>query len=203
MNVNIKTIIFKRNIMKKLSILLSGAVLLFSFAAFSQSSDKYISSKSHIKFFSTTPVEDIEANNYASISTINPKTGEVVFSVPMQSFEFKKAMMQKHFNNEHFLETKIYPKSKLKGRITNLEEIDFSKPGKYTANFEGEITIKDKTQKLKDSGTISVAANSLNLDTTFDLTLEDFGIAFDEGEKVSTKIAKSVAVTVKSEYKSE
>ncbi len=128
--------------MKKLTIFLSSAALLFSIAASSQSSDKYISSKSHIKFFSTTPVEDIEANNYASVSTINPKTGDVVFSVPMQSFEFEKAMMQKHFNNEHFLETNIYPKSKLKGKITNLDEIDFSKEGKYSANFEGEITIK-------------------------------------------------------------
>ena len=79
--------------MKKLIMILSCVALLFSTAAFSQSSDKYVSSKSHIKFISTTPVENIEANNYASVSTINSKTGDVVFSVPMQSFEFKKAMM--------------------------------------------------------------------------------------------------------------
>ena len=187
--------------MKKVRILLAGAALLFSITAFSQSAEKYISSKSHIKFFSTTPVEDIEANNYASVSTINSETGAVVFSVPMQSFEFEKAMMQKHFNNEHFLESSIYPKSKLKGKITNISDIDFSKDGKYDANFEGEITIKDKTQKLEDSGTITVAGNSIVLDTDFDLTLGEFGITFDEGEMVSTKIAKSVEVTVKSEYK--
>lgn len=189
--------------MRKLSIVLSGAALLFSIAAFGQSAEKYISSKSHIKFFSTTPVEDIEANNYASVSTINPKTGDVVFSVPMQSFEFEKAMMQKHFNNEHFLETSTYPKSKLKGKITNMEEIDFNKDGKYPANFEGEITIKDKTSALKETGTITVSRNIIDVDATFNLTLADFGISFDEGEKVSTKIAKTVAVTVRSEYKSE
>ena len=189
--------------MKKLTIFLSSAALLFSIAASSQSSDKYISSKSHIKFFSTTPVEDIEANNYASVSTINPKTGDVVFSVPMQSFEFEKAMMQKHFNNEHFLETNIYPKSKLKGKITNLDEIDFSKEGKYSANFEGEITIKDKTHPLKETGTVTVSGNNLNVDATFNLTLADFGITFDEGEKVSTKVAKEVEVTVSSEYKTD
>ncbi len=187
--------------MNKLRILFSAAVLLFPIAAFSQPAEKYISSKSHIKFFSTTPVEDIEANNYASVSTINPKTGDVVFSVPMQSFEFEKALMQKHFNNEHFLETNIYPKSKLKGKITNLDEINFSKDGEYKANFEGKITIKDKTGILKETGTITVKRKTLNLDVTFDLTLADFGIAFDEGEMVSTKIAKSVAITVKSEYK--
>lgn len=201
LNEQLKKIILKVNSMKKLSILLSAAVLLFSIAAFGQTTEKHISSKSHIKFFSTTPVEDIEANNYASVSTINTTTGDVVFSVPMQSFEFEKAMMQKHFNNKHFLETNIYPKSKLKGKITNLPDIDFSKDGKYGANFVGEITIKDKTQNLKDSGTITVSGSSVNLDTTFDLTLADFGISFDEGEMVSKKIAKSVAITVKSEYK--
>ncbi|MDB4583090.1 YceI family protein [Draconibacterium sp.] len=187
--------------MKQLTILLSSAALLFSITAYSQSPDKYISSKAHIKIFSTTPLEDIEANNYASVSTINPKTGDVVFSVPMRSFEFEKAMMQKHFNNEHFLETNIYPKSKLKGRITNLDEIDLSKEGMYPANFEGEITIKDKTSSLKETGTIAVSENNLNVDATFNLTLADFGIIFDESEMVSTKIAKSVEVTISLEYK--
>ncbi|MGC9342103.1 MAG: YceI family protein, partial [Bacteroidales bacterium] len=100
----------------RLSIMLIGFISLFSLSTMAQ--DRYVSSKMHIKFFSTTPVEDIEANNYASVSTINPSTGEVVFSVPMQSFEFEKALMQQHFNNEHFLETNVYPHSKFKGTIT-------------------------------------------------------------------------------------
>ena len=189
--------------MKTLTVLLSSALLLFSIAAFDQNTEKYISSNSHIRFFSTTPVEDIEANNYASVSTLNSKTGEVVFSVPMQSFEFEKALMQKHFNNEHFLETSTYPKSKLKGVITNIEEIDFSKRGEYAANFEGTITIKEKTKELKETGTITVDGNKLDVNSVFDLTLADFGIMFDEGEKVSAKIAKSVKVTVKTEYNME
>ena len=136
-----------------------------------------------------------------TVSTINPKTGDVVFSVPMQRFEFEKALMQKHFNNEHFLETNIYPKSKIKGKITNLDEINFTKNGNYAANFEGEITVKDKINPLKETGTITVKGNTLDLDATFKLTLADFGISFDEGEMVSTKIGKTVAVTVRSEYK--
>lgn len=75
--------------MKK-SIILSVAIVLFSVAGFSQVSGKLVSSKTHIKFFSHTSVEDIQANNYASVSTIDQSTGDVVFSVPMQSFEFEK-----------------------------------------------------------------------------------------------------------------
>lgn len=189
--------------MKRLTILLSSAVLLILSTTFSEAADRYISSKSHIKFFSTTPVEDIEANNYASVSTINPETGEVVFSIPMQSFEFEKAMMQKHFNNEHFLETNVYPKSKLTGEITNLGEVDFSKNGTYEAKFKGEITIRDKTKPLEDNTTVEVNGNTVTATTEFYLTLADFGITFDEGEMVSTKIAKKVLVSVNTVYEKE
>ena len=73
--------------------------------------EKQKTSKTHIKFFSTTPVEDIEANNYATVGTIDPGTGKIVFSVPMQSFEFEKSLMQQHFNSKKFLDTKTNPKA--------------------------------------------------------------------------------------------
>ena len=186
--------------MKKLSssIILAVALLTFSFMA--QAQERHVTSKTHIKFFSTTPVEDIEAHNYAAVGTINSKTGEVVFSVPMQSFEFEKAMMQQHFNNEHFLETNVYPKSKFKATITNLDEIDFAKDGEYQADIEGEMTIRDKTNPIKDLGTITVKGQTLTVNSVFDLTLADYGITFNESEMVSKKIGKSVEVTVIAEY---
>lgn len=186
--------------MKKvtLSIMLIGFISLFSLSTMAQ--DRYVSSKMHIKFFSTTPVEDIEANNYASVSTINPSTGEVVFSVPMQSFEFEKALMQQHFNNEHFLETNVYPNSKFKGTITNLDEIDFTKNGEYKASIEGEMTIKDKTNEINETGTIIVKGQNLTVNSVFDLTLADYGITFNESEMVSKKIAKTIEITINGVY---
>jgi len=182
--------------MKKLNLFM--AVVLLAFSYMTQAQDRYVSSKTHIKFFSTTSVEDIEANNYASVSTIDPSTGVVVFSVPIQSFEFEKAMMQEHFNNEHFLESSVYPKSKFKATILNLDEIDFTKNGKYQAEIEGEMTIKDLTNSLKEAGTIMVEDQSLT--ATFDLVLADYGITFNESEMVSKKIAKSVEITVTAVY---
>ena len=186
--------------MKKLSSSLFRAVVLVVLSFTTQAQDKYVSSKTHIKFFSTTPVEDIEANNFASVSTLNQSTGEVVFSVPIQSFEFEKAMMQQHFNNEHFLESNVYPKSKFKATITNLDEIDFTKNGEYQVAIEGEMSIKDKTNPLKESGTITVKDQTLVVNAVFDLVLADYGITFNESEMVSTKIGKSVEVSVAAEY---
>ena len=76
--------------MKKLNVIVSSLAILISLTAFSQTNDKLVSTKTHLKFFSHTSVEDIEANNYTSVSTLNKETGNVVFSVPMQGFEFEK-----------------------------------------------------------------------------------------------------------------
>ena len=185
--------------MKKSFFLLFMAALLISTAAFSQSTDKLVSTKTHVKFFSTTPAEDIEANNTASVSTINKSTGEVVFSVPMQSFEFEKSLMQKHFNNDKFLDTKIYPDSKLKARITNTDQIDFSKDGTYPATVEGDLTIKGETNTIREKGTVTIKGDLVQVESKFDLTLADYGISFRKG-KPSKNIAKTVEVTVRSEY---
>jgi polyisoprenoid-binding protein YceI len=178
-------------------------ILLATLAVISvngQTSGKYVSELTHIKFFSTTPVEDIEAHNYSAVSTIEPSSGEVVFSVPMQSFEFEKAMMQKHFNNENFLVTNEYPKAKFKGTITNLDEIDFTKKGEYKAEIQGELTIKDKTNPVKETGTITVKGKNVEVNSTFNITLADYGVAFDEGEMVAKKIGKTVEITVVGKY---
>lgn len=176
--------------------------LLLSTVASNGQTAKFVSSKTHIKFYSHTAVEDIQANNYASVSTIDPLTGDIAFSVPMQGFEFEKALMQKHYNSEKFLDTKKFPKAKLKGKITNLSEIDFSKDGTYNAIVEGELTIKGVTKPIKEKGTITVIGNVINAASTFNITLADYGIAFEQG-KPSTNIAKTVEVTVNAEYKPE
>ncbi len=168
-------------------------------ALYGETPGKYISSKTYVKFFSTTPVEDIEANNYATVSTISPTSGEVVFSVPMQSFEFEKALMQKHYNSAKFLDTKTYPKSKLKAKIVNLDEVNFNKDGVYDAIVEGDMTIKGVTKKVKEKGTITIEGDKVVVFSKFNLTLSEYGVEFVKG-KPSSNIAKTIEITVLSEY---
>ena len=186
--------------MKKIGSIIISLVLLGTITALGQGKIK--SAKSHIKFFSHTAVEDIEANNYASVSTIDTESGEVVFSVPMQGFEFEKSMMQKHFNQEKFLDTKAYPKGKLVGKITNIEEIDFSKDGVYQANVEGDLSIRGKTRPISEKGSITIKDGNIGVESKFDVTLADFGISFASG-KPSTNVAKVVEVTVLADYLAE
>jgi polyisoprenoid-binding protein YceI len=172
---------------------------MFTLAAFTTAPEKWVSSKSHVKFFSSTPAEDIEANNFKTVSTIDIMTGEVVFSVPMQSFEFEKALMQKHFNQDKFLDTKQFPKAKFKGKITNLEDINWESEGTYSASIDGDLTIKGVTKSYSETGSIIISGGIIKAESTFNVTLADHGITFQDG-KPSTNIAKTVEVTLIAEY---
>jgi polyisoprenoid-binding protein YceI len=188
--------------MMKLSLSTFILALFVTFSATAQTSGKLVSTKTHIKFFSTTPAENIEANNNTAVGTINKETGEVVFSVPMQGFEFEKALMQKHFNSDNFLDTQKFPKAKLIGKITNLDKIDFSKDGTYDANVQGDMTIKGITKPITEKGTVTVKGNTVEVQSKFNLTLGNYGISFVKG-KPSTNIAKSVEVTIHSELQAQ
>lgn len=173
-------------------------IFLFLFS-FSVSAQKLVSNQTHIRFFSTTPAEDIESNNYATTSTLDTEKGTVVFSVPMQSFEFEKSLMQKHFNQKKFLNTKEYPTAKLTGKVADIEKVDFSKDGTYEVNVEGELTIKGITQPINEKGTIVVKNGTATANSKFFVTLADHGVEFARG-KPSTNIADKVEVTVLAEY---
>ncbi|MGC9342104.1 MAG: YceI family protein, partial [Bacteroidales bacterium] len=80
------------------------------------------------------------------------------------------------------------------------DEIDFTKNGEYKASIEGEMTIKDKTNEINETGTIIVKGQNLTVNSVFDLTLADYGITFNESEMVSKKIAKTIEITINGVY---
>jgi polyisoprenoid-binding protein YceI len=186
--------------MKQNILTLAIAILVSISTVFSQSDSKLVNKAGHISFFSHTTLEDITANNYKVVSTLDKSTGEVVFSVSMQSFEFEKAQMQKHFNNPNFLDTKQFPKAKFKGMISNLSGVDFSKDGIYDAEIKGELTIHGETNAVTENGTITIAGDIVTLNAKMNITLTDYKVAFEKG-KPSTNIAKVIEATIKVEYK--
>lgn len=188
--------------MKKTILTMMVAGLVAITTAFTPAGGKLISKNGHISFFSHTDVEDITANNYKVVSTIDPTTGDVVFSVPMQAFEFEKALMQKHYNSDKFLDTKTYPKSKFKGKIVNLSDVNFSKDGVYKATVKGELELHGVTKSVTEQGTVTIKGEKATVDLKMNVTLADYKIAFEKG-KPSTNIAKTIEVTVKAEHSPE
>ena len=178
--------------------ILSLAIIVLT-TAFSPIGSKLVSKTGHVNFFSHTAVEDITADNYKLVSTLETETGELIYSVPMQSFEFEKSMMQKHFNSDKFLDTKAFPKAKFKGMITNLSDIDFKTDGKYNANVSGDLTIHGETNTITENATITVVGSTITVDVVMNITLADYGIAFEKG-KPSKNIAKTVKASIKAVY---
>lgn len=180
--------------MKKTITLIALAVLTIS----QVSAQKFFTRSASITFFSTTPVEDIEAKNHQVGTIINMDNGEVAFTVLMKSFEFKKALMQEHFN-EKYVESDKFPKATFKGSVSSPGLEELAKEGEHKATVEGDLTIHGVTKKYKADGTITVGADAITLNSEFDITLADFDIKIPG--PVQKKIAEKVKTTIVAECK--
>jgi len=190
--------------MKKMKKLLLMALVssVFFLTAFKPAASKLVSKDTHISFFSHTTLEDITANNYKVVSTLDTSTGEMVYSVPMQSFEFEKALMQKHYNSKNFLNTKKFPKAKFTGKIDNIASVNFTEDGTYQVEVTGDLNIKEETKPIHEKATITIEGGQVIINIKMNLVLANYGITFTKG-KPSKNIAKEVAVSVKAIYQVE
>jgi len=89
--------------------------LMLTMPAISLGAQKLITTEGNISFFSSTPFEDIKAENKKVIAVFDPQTGEVAVSCIMKLFHFERALMEEHFN-ENYVESDKFPKLPLKAR---------------------------------------------------------------------------------------
>lgn len=173
---------------------LIGTLLIFgwSIAALAQS---YQSTESEVTFFSSAPMEDIKATNKKASSLFDATTGSIVFVVPMEGFQFRKSLMQQHFN-ENYLESDKYPNATFEGKVTGY---DLSKNGPQEAVAEGTMTIHGVARKVKIKGHLIQTSGVLKIDTKFPVKVADYDI--DIPRVVFYNIAEVVEVTAVFIYK--
>lgn len=160
---------------------------------------KYITKTGHIWFYSHTPMEDIEAHNRQVVSSLDASTGDIAFLLLVKSFEFTRALMQEHFN-ENYMESDKLPKASFKGKITNVKQVDFKKDGTYPAEVTGDLTIHGVTKTVSYKGTIVVKGASITANAKFTVVPQDYGIKIPS--LVENKIAKEMQVEVDVSYTS-
>jgi polyisoprenoid-binding protein YceI len=173
------------------------ALLFAATATSGMTQAKYITKSGHINFFSSAPIEDIAADNNAVGSILDPATGELVFSLRMTGFNFEKKLMQQHFN-ENYVESDKFPKSTFKGFIMNNDKLDYSKPGTFTVDVKGDLTIHGVTKTIQTSGTIEVTVDGLKASSKFIVKPADFDIKIPG--IMRNKIAEEIEVTVNMKY---
>jgi len=176
--------------MKK--IILIVALMLIGNAIFAQ---KYMTRTGKVSFFSTTPLENIEAFNNEAAGVLDSKTGDVVFQIPIKSFKFENGTMKDHFN-ENYMESDKFPKADYKAKIADVSKVNFEKDGTYTVSTSGKMTIHGVTKDITIPGTITVKGTEATLNTKFKVKTDDYGIKIPS--LVVKKIAKDIEVTVNS-----
>lgn len=155
----------------------------------------YSTKTGRISFFSSAPLEDIEANT-SEVESKFASNGQIVFTLLMKGFEFENQEMEDHFNEEYIESTK-YPKAEFKGNITNISAINLSKDGIYPAKVKGNLTIHGVTKEVAADGTVEVSGSKVNIKSKFDIALKDFNIG---GALIGKKIANTTAITVNCQY---
>lgn len=171
-------------------------VALFTIAETSAQT-KLIDRQGKASFFSEAPVENIEAHSNEAMSVLDLEKGEIVATIEMKSFDFKKSLMQEHFN-ENYVESEKFPKAIFKGRIMDFDQIDFTRDGKTTANISGELTIHGVTQPLECSAEFIKKGTNLDGTTSFPIKVADFDI--DIPKIVFYNIAEIVEVKIAFSY---
>ena len=172
------------------------ATLSFLFIAFTiqlSAQDKYANTyactKGKIHFFSSSPLEDIEATSNVAVCVVNTQTKKVYAKVQQTSFVFKDKLMQEHFN-ENYMESDKFPSSVLDMAIA--EDIDFTKDGVYDVTLKGTLEMHGvkKEREIKGKLTIKNGVPS-QATAAFDVKLVDHGI------KVPKAVVMNIAEVVK------
>jgi len=155
--------------------------------------EKYFTRDATVSFFSSTAMEDIKAINSKVSCVLDIKSGKIEFAVLMKAFEFKKALMEEHFN-ENYVESSKFPKAIFIGQIENLYEINFEKDGTYNATIKGTMTIHGESKEITTKGNIVVKNGNLILKSEFNLSPEDYSIEIPG--VVREKIAKELLISL-------
>ena len=180
--------------MKK-SILLVVTLLIVT-TGFGQT--KFFTKNGKVYFSATSSMENIEATNEKATSILDITTGSLDFAILMKAFNFDRALMQEHFN-ENYVESDKYPKSTFKGNIVDMASLNFQKDGTYPFKVKGMLTLHGVSKDIETTGTLIVKDGQLDSGSSiFKILLADYNILIPS--VVKDKISKEVHITINVNY---
>jgi hypothetical protein len=168
-----------------------AVIFLFVNNAYGQS--KLFTKSAKISFFSKTPMENISAVTNKAVSVWDLSSGQIEFSVLIKGFEFDRALMQEHFN-ENYMESDLYPKATFKGVVENPAALVLTKDNTYKVKIIGSLTMHGVTKPLSIPATIVVKGGTVSASAGFTVAAEDYKIKIPS--IVAEKISKQITVNV-------
>ncbi len=178
--------------MKKLAVFLIASI---GFLAKSQA-QIFVADSCSVSFFSATSIEDIAAVNTICKPIMSTDNGEIDISIPNVDFEFKKKLMQEHFN-EDYMESDKYPNTIFRGNVN--EKINYTKDGTNNVTVTGKMNMHGVVKTITIPGTVTVQGNSIKLTAKFDLKMADYNIKVPS--ILGSNVAEQVAITFRASMK--
>jgi hypothetical protein len=155
--------------------------------------NKFFTRTGVVVFYSKAPIEDIKAINNQVGCIYETESNRIVANVLIRAFEFDKTLMQQHFN-ENYMESDKFPKATFKGKLLNIQNIDFKSNWTKSIEFEGDMTIHGVTKKINSIASISCENGNLSVITDFNIFIKDFDIKIPStlinniAEKINIKV---------------
>jgi len=173
---------------------LSLALMLTAIATIANG-QKYFTKTGKINLDATSASspEKIIGINKTVTCVVDIKTGNIQFAALMKGFEFEKALMEEHFN-ENYVESEKFPKAEFKGLIVNNGDVNYTKDGIYTAKVKGRLTIHGETRDVEADGKIIIQGGKINAVSDFKVLLSDYNISIPG--IVSDKVSKTATIIV-------
>lgn len=177
--------------MKKIILL----VLVIVSAKTIQAQDKQFTKTGKINFDATVPKspENIDGINKTVVCVLDTKSGVMQLVVMMKAFEFDRALMQEHFN-ENYVESDKFPKAEFKGTIANNATVSYTKDGVYPVKVKGKLTMHGETKDVEADGKITVKGGKISAAADFSVVLKDYKI--EVPELVADKVARIAQIKV-------
>ncbi|GAA4352748.1 hypothetical protein GCM10023185_12720 [Hymenobacter saemangeumensis] len=157
------------------------------------SARRYLTNSGQVTFFSSAPLEDIEALNREVSAVFELNSGKLAFSIPMRSFQFINPLMQEHFN-ENYAESDKYPRSRFSGTLLRVPTEEELRQGPQNVEVQGELNIHGVTRKVKVPGIMYLRGNELVVTSKFAVETADYKIRIPA--LVRDNIAKTIDVSI-------
>ncbi|MEW7292160.1 YceI family protein [Aquimarina sp. 2304DJ70-9] len=165
------------------------------FAVASNGQERFLTKQGYTSFFSTSPVEDIKADNNQVLSIIDTSTGALAISILMKSFMFEKSLMQEHFN-ENYVESDKYPKATFKGKILNFDALGSDEK---VVTIQGNLTIHGVAKTIEIQAKLIKTDEHISLKGSFPVKVADFDIKIPS--VVINNIAEVIEVSFAFDHK--
>jgi len=148
-----------------------------------------------VRFFSTTPMENIEGVSRTAVSTLDLDSGKIAIRARNTSFIFPRPLMQEHFN-ENYMESDKFPVSAFNGLVTGIDRAALEAGKKIPVTVAGDLDVHGVVKHYTTTGFLQKEPDgSVDGETAFHVRIADHAIKIPS--LVIAKIADSMDITAR------